>query len=46
MKSIKVYYHKTVITLIPTIKFIWAESHSYKSIEISFLFFDINFSIN
>lgn len=46
MKSIKIYYHKTVITLIPTVKFIWSKSFDYKSLEISFLFWDINFSIN
>lgn len=45
MKGIKIWYHPTVITFIPTIKFIWSKSHKYKSIEFTFLLWDINFEI-
>jgi hypothetical protein len=46
MNKITIYYHPTIFTLIPSMKFIWALTHKYKSLEITFLFWDINFTIN
>ena len=46
MKQFKIYFHPTVITFIPTIKFIWARTHNYKCIEITFLLWDFDFNIN